>query len=895
MTSHRARGRAMVLGLLLILPQLGAAASADTAIESWVTLRQQPTESLEQQASVRTGAAQVRARLMLADRALNQSAAHATAYLQQAEAGLSSADARTIAGLLRCQLEHRRGEASAAQSCGIARQPVPGDDFVQAYWHWTRAYLAYREGEHEQSLSEATQVTTLAERLGDLDLIAQGHNMIGLHYSTRLRPRMALPHFDAAWQASEGMQYPAVRHMVQLNLGSNYTYLGRPGEALELFREANEAQAPNIYPTRQLIAQSMVAQAQAAIGETEGAEAQLRAVIDTVRDKVLPDALTFGYMGLGKVQLAEGNPQGALESFDKILVATGQVLPEGVEHSRIQLMVVPYARALRQSGDTQGAIDLLNAVIAAIPAQQPDQLLVNAYSELATACTAAGDTRGATRARAQSALLQQQLWDESFHYRVARLNSRIDAQRQTEAAASARERAEVQAQADSREAQLRWQAWLILALLVASGLLFYSRRIQQRLALAERAVSDRLEEQVLRRTADLEDEMAQRLQVEADRRALQIQLAEAEKLRAFGQMSAGVAHDFNNLLTVVSLAADQLRTRDEEHLTQQDRQSLDSIEEASESGRRITNGLMAYARKQPMRPQAVRLDDYVRSTLPLFTNTLGEHFEIRTALAACTVRVDPGQLTTAILNLLLNAREAMAGGGVVDLTVSVVKEQAWLAVRDPGCGMAEDARTRAVEPFFTTKTAGEGTGLGLSMVQGFSKQSGGDLDIESIAGQGTQVTIKLPLHAGITVSESGEVLSEPEPVGELPILIVEDRSALRKVLQKTLVQLGHQVRTAEDAADALAQIEREGPPRLLISDIVMPGTLNGPALADHLQARYPGLAVLLISGYSDDYRGGHSFLRKPFSAEDLERAIARALQPESDGPSPESTAARASA
>lgn len=877
-----------IMATLLALSLAGAVAAAPSS-ERWTALRAQSSAQLETALSNAPADAAVRLRLVLADRALNQSIAKVTEHLSVAEGELQpGSESDVLARLIRCQLEHRQGLAAAQASCEVARDSGerPSAPFLEAYWHATRAYLAYREGQHRESRQEAATAAKLAEGLGDADLAAYGHNMLGLYYSTHLRPRMAHTHFEAAWEFAGKMRYSEVRHMVQLNLAGNYNFLGRPGEALELLKEVMDSPITTIYPTRLLITQSMLAMSLSALGRAGEAEAALSAAIEQVENQVLPDALTFGNTSLGMAQLAQGRPQDALESFHKVLESTGRTLDDGLEHPRIQLLVVPYARALWTSGAVDEAIGLLNRVIRTIPVDEPDQLLVDAYSELAAASNAAGDRPGAVQARAQSALLQQQLWDQSFQYRVARLNGNIEARQQAAAAERAQQREQELAQTASRETQLRRQSWLIAALLIALALLLQSRRMQKRLRQTERRANERLEELVQNRTQALEDEMAERLRAEADRRELQSRLAETEKLRVFGQLSAGVAHDFNNLLTVVTLAADQLRSQSEQPAGPLDKDCLDSISEASETGRRITNGLMAYARKQPLKPAVLRLDRHVEGMLPLLKNTLGESYELRAILEPCMVRVDQGQLTTALLNLLLNAREAMPLGGTVQLTLTLQDGEARLAVEDHGHGIPKADLQRAAEPFFTTKTAGAGTGLGLSMVEGFSRQSGGDLKIDSTEGQGTKVTILLPLHLDLVIGEQGEARSTAAVPQNLSILVVEDRSTLRQMLKRTLTQLGHEVRTASDGADALAQIDRDGPPRLLITDVVMPGPLRGPDLADTLRHDHPELAVLLISGYSEDYQGSYRFLRKPFSADELEQAIGGALEGDGDSHEP---------
>jgi len=279
------------------------------------------------------------------------------------------------------------------------------------------------------------------------------------------------------------------------------------------------------------------------------AEVDMLRVLDEVGDKVLPDALSFGYHGLGVAQLAQNRAGDALVSFAQVLRATGRDFESGMDHPRIQLVAVPYARALRQSGKIDAAIELLRSVIAQTPLEEPDQRLVDAYSELAFALDVAGDKQGAVAARANYALFQQRLWDASFQYRLAQFDNTIENERrQQENARTKLREDELQAQAE-RDSASKYQYWVMAAMLVALLLALNSSRLQRRLANSERMVNERLEALVKTRTRSLEDEMTERMRTDIERQELQIKLAEAEKMRAMGELTAGVAHDFNNLMT----------------------------------------------------------------------------------------------------------------------------------------------------------------------------------------------------------------------------------------------------------------------------------------------------------------------------------------------------------
>jgi two-component system cell cycle sensor histidine kinase/response regulator CckA len=374
------------------------------------------------------------------------------------------------------------------------------------------------------------------------------------------------------------------------------------------------------------------------------------------------------------------------------------------------------------------------------------------------------------------------------------------------------------------------------------------------------------------------------------------QLAQAQKMDAVGKLTGGVAHDFNNLLTVIlgSLELLELSVGD-------DAQGLARIRLASEAARRgadLTQRLLAFARQQMLAPRVVNLNECVASMGELLRRTLGESITIRMQLAAdlWLVRVDPTWFESAVLNLAVNGRDAMPDGGT--LTIETTNQQfdetvSWqgtdiapgryvaLLVSDTGTGMTPEILARAFDPFFTTKEVGKGTGLGLSMVYGFVKQSGGHVRIYSEVGLGTTVKIHLP--AGGSAGE-GERLDadnpERAPSGQETILVVEDDDSVRGTIVAMLQSLGYRVLTAADGASGLKAIERHAEIAVLLTDVIMPGKLNGPALAREATKRLPGVRVLYMSGYAENAFGpggvqgtGSDLLAKPFSKRDLARKI----------------------
>jgi PAS domain S-box-containing protein len=350
-----------------------------------------------------------------------------------------------------------------------------------------------------------------------------------------------------------------------------------------------------------------------------------------------------------------------------------------------------------------------------------------------------------------------------------------------------------------------------------------------------------------------------------DQKRAETHLAQAQRIEAVGQLTGGIAHDFNNLLTSILLNADVLATVIEDDNI---RPMAEAVRQAAERGADLTRRLLAFGRRQMLEPRPTNVKELLAGMEPLMHRTLGEHIEIGSKHAAdlWPATVDPGQLENAVLNLAVNARDAMPDGGRITIeTLNAVLDAqeaeinpevkpgdyVVVAVHDTGCGMPPDVVARAFEPFFTTKDVGKGTGLGLSMVYGFVKQSGGHVRLSSDLGKGTVVRLYLPRSAvaGAAVSDARSAPSAL-PRGEETILFVEDDPMVRQHTERQIVTLGYRVITAENAAAALAHVEEGCQPDLLFTDIVMPGGVNGRQLAQKLRQRWPTLRVLYTSGYA---------------------------------------------
>ncbi len=364
------------------------------------------------------------------------------------------------------------------------------------------------------------------------------------------------------------------------------------------------------------------------------------------------------------------------------------------------------------------------------------------------------------------------------------------------------------------------------------------------------------------------------------------QVAQAQKMEALGQLTGGIAHDFNNLLMIVSGYAQILQSRLSE---QKDTHAVEAIRAAANRGERLTRQLLAFSRRQQLMPVVVDLRQRVDAVRDMLAPSLRGNIKLICDIEdnIWPVEVDLGELELALVNIAVNARDAMPDGGTITLSARnvVLKpgsaagalegEFVALAIIDTGSGMPPDVLAHVFEPFFTTKPVGKGTGLGLSQVHGFANQSGGAVTLSSEPGRGTAVTIYLPRSANTAADakEGAEAASDP---AHGTVLLVEDSRDVAEVTSSLLEQLGYRVVRAENAAEALRHLQQGIGVDLLFSDIVMPGAINGLGLAQICQERFPEIPVLLTSGYSDAAQAadGHfDILRKPFELSALEHAI----------------------
>jgi signal transduction histidine kinase/CheY-like chemotaxis protein len=480
--------------------------------------------------------------------------------------------------------------------------------------------------------------------------------------------------------------------------------------------------------------------------------------------------------------------------------------------------------------------------------------------------------------------------------------------------------AEAQASAERSNSMAALLSFLGIFLVLCAAMLGITtvqataeRHVARRNLRRETERAETLEVRVAERTEELETANRALLIEAEERAAAEAQLRQVQKMEAVGQLTGGIAHDFNNMLAVVvgglDLAKRRVGSRDVEA-----GRHLDNAMEGATRAAALTRRLLAFARAEPLLPEGVNAGVLIGGMSDLLDRTIGERIRVETLLAdgLWPVWVDPHQFENALLNLAVNARDAMSGEGVLRITTGNVRIAAGeigqaeagdyvrIEVRDEGVGMSREVLQRVFEPFFTTKPVGKGTGLGLSQVFGFVRQSDGEVTISSIEGSGTTVACYLPRFRGAVDRESAAI-GEPQPAAADPgacegvILVVEDDPRVRAATIAGLTELGHAPMPCGSGAEALEILARRTDVRLVVSDIVMPG-MTGVELVRRMRQLHPEIGVLLVTGYVGDAGeagdlSGYDILRKPFTIAALSGAVQTALARRLNAPPPASRAA----
>jgi signal transduction histidine kinase/CheY-like chemotaxis protein len=415
---------------------------------------------------------------------------------------------------------------------------------------------------------------------------------------------------------------------------------------------------------------------------------------------------------------------------------------------------------------------------------------------------------------------------------------------------------------------------------------------RKRIEAALRESEQSLESKVKQRTRELTAANDQLLTAATERERVESQLRQAQKMEAMGQLTGGVAHDFNNLLTIVIGNVESMQRNLPADALPRQRRWIENAMHGAKRAATLTQHLLAFSRKQPLNPKPVDLNQLVSDISQILSRTLGEQIKIQSVLSRSLwkVEIDITQMETSLLNLAVNARDAMPDGGRLTIeTANAHLDESYalqsaddelgqyvvLAVTDTGVGMSEDVLQHAFEPFYTTKPTGKGTGLGLSQVYGFVKQSGGHVRLYSKLGEGTSVRIYLPRFLGSDSFDTEAISMVPDAKQMETVLVVEDEPGVREHSAELLRELGYSVIEAQDAQDALRKIERTASIDLLFTDIGLPG-MNGRQLVEEALRRRPQLKVLYTTGYARNavvHHGrldpGVQLITKPFTYANL--------------------------
>ena len=437
-------------------------------------------------------------------------------------------------------------------------------------------------------------------------------------------------------------------------------------------------------------------------------------------------------------------------------------------------------------------------------------------------------------------------------------------------------------------------AWLVMMAMT-------DRRVAREFAEIETDRALALERAVAERTAELRDANLRLIAEGRNRQEAEAKLRQLQKMEAVGQLTGGIAHDFNNMLAVVLGGLEMAKRRVEEQALEASRH-IDNALEGANRAAALTRRLLSFARAEPLLPGAVAPGQMLRDMSNLLDRTIGERIEVRILSDADVwpVYVDAYQLENAILNLAVNARDAMDGEGMLTMSAANVRlrdgevgtlvagDYVRISVADNGSGMSQETLERVFEPFFTTKPVGQGTGLGLSQISGFARQSGGDVGIESVLGEGSTVSIYLPRHAGeLRMAEPIPVAPAPRGVADRAvadtgtILVVEDDPRVRAATGTALAELGYDAILCGSGTEAIELLGQRDDIGLVITDVVMPG-MTGPELAGTIRALHPRIVLLFVTGYVGEAGDAESFkgfevLRKPFTLRALSEALEAAV------------------
>ena len=663
-------------------------------------------------------------------------------------------------------------------------------------------------------------------------------------------------------------------HGMTFNLAYLQNLSGEHESALSGFmhsRSVFEAMGHNV---RSFIVTTQIARALHMLGRSDEAITEMKAWIERPDVTPGPDLMADALLVLGQACLATGDMSGTAGAIAR----ARQLVSESGGRARLAEFAVLEARLLTERNEDEAALDVIERLIASPDLPTSSLVYSEALLVKANILSNQGDFE-------QALLAQQRAMTAERELRTAEFD------RQLSASLTANELAQRQRELDSlrtrdrlTEARFERDRVYKAALIGVGGLLALIAYLVWSQWHLERRARTRLERTVAERTSQVRDEMEKRVEAERARRGLENRLVEDEKFRAIARLTGGLAHDFNNLMTVVSCSAELVKLTAGDHKLEQ---LADDILEAADAGTRVTRSLIAYTRQQALHPENMRLDEFLAQNRELFQNTLGEQIELTLEVTPAVVELDRSSLTTALLNVLFNAREAMPDHGRVTIRLSEYEASAAtrryvrLTIEDNGRGMDDETRQRAMEPFFSTKSVGKtsGMGLGLSTVYGFVRQSNGNVEIQSAPNKGTAIHLIFPAAEDVDtgMSDSGSKPLSRFAAVEPVVLLVEDQDKIRQLTRQALEASGYRVYDCANGADAIEALNSKRHFDVLVSDIVMPGPFNGLDVARVAGKISAETRVLLTSGHAEVIPKEFEFLPKPYDVATLLRRVTQLL------------------
>ncbi len=841
-----------------------------------------------------------------------------------AQSGPPTAAAAALAARARAAAPANPAEAIRLGERALSQLPPAGDPRAELAARAALAEAHAAQGDSPAAREAAERWYALALRHGSATERAEATIHLGWFHTRVAEYDQALARFVEALGPDGLSGQPKLRALALHGIGRVHATREAPDQAVEPLEEARRIFG-------ELGDDDSRAEVTGALGVTAGMRGDLKAAqtyfleaLAAFRRLGIPRKELVALANLAVVRDDSGDAAGALRDQRRALE-----LARTLDSPRdVALAHVNIGELLLKLGRPAEAVPHLQESLRISHAQAARQMESWSHENLSTAYERLGQYRLALDHARQYRVLRDAMFGEESASRVAELETRY----RTEA--RERENARLRAELDLQQAVQRRDhavrlalaaglAALALALVALAGRYFTTRRHHRELAERHTTISqqkaelealrDALEARVAARTADLartnadlRQEIAQRQEAEAEKERLQAHYLHAQKMEAVGLMAGGVAHDFNNILTGIGMSC-ELALQDVP-ADSPGSVALRDVLDLSQRAARLTRQLLAFSRKQLLRPEPVRLHDLIEHSLRMLSRIIGEDIQIRfrPGAAVDTVEADPSQMEQVLVNLAVNARDAMPRGGqlLLDTAVETLAAPLEVAAEDPlpagdyialrvtdtGTGMDEATLARIFEPFFTTKPATRGTGLGLSTVYGVVRQHGGTVRVASQPGVGTTFTVLLPvLPTPPTTAPADtppERPAEPLPAASrIAVLLLEDDDSIRELLQRLLSRHGYEVFAARTPDDAAGLLETHGASiRLLVSDVVLTGSSGPDFYRDVVIPRFPHVRALFMSGYSDAdvledavVRHGYPFIAKPFTPVQIVEAVTAAL------------------